>query len=148
MKHFFKYIGLFAICTLLFNSCATSSAVIASGVNILNYPYVVFGETRVGENSLSDIMLMTENEISAVLYVVSEKQAVDYVQKGELVLTPDINIERQSDAYGGGTTYITINFYDFVSNRSVAVIKSSGMGIDGYFAIDAIRKKLHQVFLR
>lgn len=148
MKHLFKYLGLFTICTLLFNSCATSNAVIASGVNIHNYKYVVFGETTDGDMELSDIVLMTQNEISRVLTNLPEEEAVSYAQREGYVLTPHINVKRQTDAYGGGTTDITINFHDFVSNQIVAVIKSSGMDIDGYFAIEAIRERLHQVFLR
>lgn len=47
-------------------------------------------------------------------------------------------------------TYITITFYDYDTGQSIAVLKSSGIGLsipqDQNIALRAIRKKLKKVF--
>ena len=53
--------------------------------------------------------------------------------------------------YGlNGHTYISINLYDYETNQSIAVIKSSGIGLsishDQQLAISAIKKELNKVF--
>ena len=54
--------------------------------------------------------------------------------------------KRQSEKWDGGHTYITVTFYDYNTNQSVAVIKSSGIGMmvshDQSIALSAIRKRL------
>ena len=53
----------------------------------------------------------------------------------------------------GGWTYLhfySINFYDYNTNQSVVVVKSSGIGLtiqhDQKIALKAISKKLSEVF--
>lgn len=42
-------------------------------------------------------------------------------------LTPNIHVT--SEKWDGGHTYITVTFYDHGTNQSIAVVKSSGIGM-------------------
>ena len=52
----------------------------------------------------------------------------------------------KSEKWDGGHTYISISFYDYATNQSVAVVKSSGIGLtishDQKLALSAIKKEL------
>lgn len=52
----------------------------------------------------------------------------------------------------GWWTYISISFYDYDTNQSIAVVKSSGIGLtisqDQKLAYKAIKKELDKVFLK
>ena len=56
----------------------------------------------------------------------------------------------KSELWDGGHSYITINLFDYDTNQSIAVIKSSGIGItvsqDQELAYRAIKKELDKVF--
>ena len=83
---------------------------------------------------------------------------------GKIVLSNDANISKYkyvifgketsihvtSEKWDGGHTYITVTFYDYNTNQSVAVIKSSGIGMtishDQNIALNAIRKKINKLF--
>lgn len=131
-----------------FLSCATSKAVISNSVELLEYKYVVFGEKSTGDRELDDIVLQVQNEISNNLKVVSSQEGLKLIQEGFSVLTPNIHVT--TEKWEGGHTYISINFYDYNTNQSVVVVKSSGIGLtiqhDQKIALKAISKKLSEVF--
>ena len=148
MKLLFNYLLLFAS-TITLCSCATSKAIFATGVSIDNYEYVVFGDESTGDRELDDVAMMVQNEISNTkLTVVSSSEAIRLIANGKHVLSPHINVK--SEKWDGGHTYITINFYDFDTRQSMAVIKSSGIGLtvsqDQNIALKSISKKLQEVF--
>ena len=93
--------------------------------------------------------MAVQNEIAATkLTVVSAQEGVAKVALGESVLTPNIHVS--TEKWDGGHTYITITFYDYDTGQSIAVLKSSGIGLsipqDQNIALRAIRKKLKKVF--
>lgn len=141
---------LVAIISLLVVSCASSesSTTIAKGNDISKYKYVVFNGVDKGDAELADILMMVQNEISEKLQVVSLEKALNLVFQGESVLSPNINVK--TEKWDGGHTYITISFYDYDTNQSVAVIKSSGIGLsisqDQKLAFKAIKKELDKIF--
>ena len=148
MKTFFNYLLLFTIVVAI-SSCATSKAVFATGANVDKYEYVVFGDKSTGDRELDDVVMMVQNEISNTkLTVVSSTEAIRLMANGKYVLSPYINV--RSEKWDGGHTYITINFYDFTTNQSVAIIKSSGIGLsvshDQNIALKSISQKLQKVF--
>lgn len=65
-------------------------------------------------------------------------------------LHPKINVK--TEKWDGGHTYISISFYDYDTNQSIAVIKSSGIGWsisqDQKLAYKAIKKNLTKSFRR
>ena len=64
--------------------------------------------------------------------------------------SPKINVK--TEKWDGGHTYISISFYDYDTNQSIAVVKSSGIGLtisqDQKLAYKAIKKELDKVFLK
>ena len=148
MKLFFKMIMILS-CSICLHACATSHLVVATGTNISKYEYVVFGKESEGDRSLDDVVMMVQNEIANTrLKVVSASEGINLIAQGKSVLTPHINV--LSEKWDGGHTYITINFYDYNTNQSVIVIKSSGIGLtishDQQIAINSIKAKLLEVF--
>lgn len=125
----------------MFYSCATTSNfVVSNGVDLSKYKYVCFGNNQSGDRGLDDLILMVENEISntRLQTIFIENPPIDYLYK---TLSPNIHIS--SELWEGGHTYITITFYDYSNHRSVAVVKSSGIGLtvehDKQLALNAIR---------
>ena len=127
MKKYVSYFMLIAIVSV-FVSCASSKSTttVLSGTDISKYKYVVFGTGDEGDAELADMLMMVQNEISS----------------------PKINVK--TEKWDGGHTYISISFYDYDTNQSIAVIKSSGIGWsisqDQKLAYKAIKKELDKVF--
>lgn len=142
--------SLLALLLLFFVSCASSQSTttIAKGNNVSNYKYVVFGSEDEGDAELADILMMVQNDISEKLQVVSPEKARILIRQGERVLSPRINVK--TEKWDGGHTYISISFYDYDTNQSVAVVKSSGIGLsisqDQKLAYKAIKKELDKTF--
>ncbi len=150
MKRLYFLTFLILICsfTITFSSCSSSAnLVVSNGVNLAEYKYVSFGKEQTGDRSLDDIMMLVQNEIANTrLQPISLSYAPDdYWGK-----TLSTNIHITSEKWDGGHTYITITFYDLLTDQSVAVIKSSGIGLsisqDQELALEAISKKLQSVF--
>lgn len=138
-------ISAFAVST---TSCSSSAKlVVSNNANLPKYKYVSFGKEQSGDRELDDVMMLVQNEIANTkLQPISLTYAPDdYLG---YTLTPHINVK--SEKWDGGHTYITITFYDLLTDQSVAVIKSSGIGLsisqDQKLALGAIRKKLQSVF--
>ena len=112
------------------------------------YKFVVFGSEDEGDAELEDILMMVKNDISEKLQVVSPEKARSLIYQGESVLSPRINVK--TEKWGGGHTYISISFYDYDTNQSIAVVKSSGIGWsisqDQKLAYKAIKKELYKTF--
>lgn len=91
---------------------------------------------------------MVQNELSNKLTVVSSYKAIELLRHGERVMSPKISVK--SEKWEGGHTYISIIFYDYDTNQSIAVIKSSGIGMtisdDQRLAYRAIKKELDKAF--
>lgn len=144
-----KYLLLFVtFWILVLSSCSsTANLVVSNGVDITKYKYVCFGKEQTGDRGLDDVMMQVQNEIANTkLQPISVSYAPDdYLGK---TLSPNIHIT--TEKWEGGHTYITITFYDLLTNQSVAVVKSSGIGLsisqDQKLALNAINKKLHNVF--
>lgn len=139
---------LLTVFSLSLASCSSSAnLVVSNGANISKYKYVSFGKEQSGDRELDDVLLLVQNEIANTkLQPISLTYAPDdYLGH---TLTPHINVK--SEKWDGGLTYITITFYDLYADQSVAVIKSSGIGMsisqDQKLALGAIRKKLQAVF--
>lgn len=157
MKNVFKlfaYLKVMCILLLappLLQSCATSNATttLSNGVDITKYRYVVFGDMDKGDAELDDIILEINNELSFYLKEVNGSAALDLLNKGEHVLSPRVSVK--TEKWDGGYTYMTISFFDFATNKLVAVIKSKGQGLtiaeDQELAIKALRKELDKRFL-
>lgn len=148
MKKTFKLV-LLVFCAALVCSCTSSKAVLASGVNLSKYEYVVFGDKSSGDRELDDVLMLVQNAIADTrLTVVSAKNAISLIADGKYVLTPHINVK--SEKWEGGYTYITLSFYDYDTNQSLIVIKSQGIGMtvshDQKIALKSITKKLQEVF--
>ena len=141
-------LSLIAVVIIL-QACSTSKAVISHGINLAKYSYVVFGKESTGDRELDDIVMAVQNEIADTkLQVISEQDGLAKIALGESVLSPNIHVS--TEKWDGGHTYITITFYDYDTNQSIIVIKSSGIGLtishDQNIASSAIRKKLKEVF--
>lgn len=149
MKKLLNILIAFVI-SLAFVSCASSQSAttIAKGNDISRYKYVVFGSSDEGDAELADILMMVQNEISEKLQVVSSEKARSLIYQGEKVLSPRINVK--TEKWDGGHTYISISFYDYDTNQSVAVVKSSGIGLsisqDQKLAYKALKKELDKTF--
>mgnify|MGYP001100147447 CR=1 FL=1 len=82
------------------------------------------------------------------LKVLSTSNISKVLECSDSILTPNIHVT--SEKWDGGHTYITITFYDYDTGQSIAVLKSSGIGLsipqDQNIALRAIRKKLKKVF--
>ena len=93
------------------------------------------------------MIMLIQNEIANRFQVVSVQKGLELLNLGELILSPNINVK--SEKWDGGHTYITINFHDYDTSQSIAVIKSSGIGLtishDQKIALNAIRKKLDKI---
>lgn len=138
-------VAIFAVSS---TSCSSSAKlVVSNNANLSKYKYVSFGKEQSGDRELDDVMMLVQNEIANTnLQPISLTYAPDdYLG---YTLTPHINVK--SEKWDGGHTYITITFYDLLTDQSVAVIKSSGIGMsisqDQKLALGAIRKKLQSVF--
>ena len=144
-----QYFALFLI-VIAFVSCVSSkgTTTLSNGTDITKYKYILFGKEDDGDAELADILMMVQNELSGKLTVVSDAKAVQLIAQGEPVLSPRINVK--SEKWDGGHTYISISFYDAETNQSVAVVKSSGIGLsisqDQKLAFKAIKKELDKVF--
>lgn len=139
---------ILSFCAIILTSCSSkANLVVSNGVNISKYKYVSFGKEQSGDRELDDVMLLVQNEIANTkLQPISLTYSPDdYLG---YTLTPHINVK--SEKWDGGHTYITITFYDLLTDQSIAVIKSSGIGLsisqDQKLALGAIRKKLQSVF--
>ena len=147
MKNFCIFIFIILTFALL-SSCASSNYVTSNSADITKYKYVVFGKEETGDTELADIVLLVQNEIANKFIVISAQKGLELLNNGEFILTPSIKVK--SEKWDGGHTYITINFYDYETNQSIAVIKSSGIGLtvshDQKIALNAIRKKLNTIF--
>ncbi len=145
-----KIIFLFFIFSIILaTSCGTSNAVYSYNANMPKYEYVVFGNDITGDRSLDDIVLQVENAISSTsLRVVSSEKALELILQDKGVLTPHISVS--SEKWDGGHTYITINFFDYKTDKSVLVVKSSGIGLtvshDQSIALNYIKLKLQEIF--
>ena len=145
MKKYVSYFMLIAIVSV-FVSCASSKSTttVLSGTDISKYKYVVFGTGDEGDAELADMLMMVQNEISEKL----QEKAKTLIAFGEKVASPKINVK--TEKWDGGHTYISISFYDYDTNQSIAVIKSSGTGWsisqDQKLAYKAIKKELDKVF--
>lgn len=132
---------------ILFNSCSSSNAVVSHGSDLSKYKYVVFGKESTGDRELDDMIMLIQNEIANRFQVVSAQKGLELLNLGELILSPNINVK--SEKWDGGHTYITINFHDYDTSQSIAVIKSSGIGLtishDQKIALNAIRRKLDKI---
>lgn len=147
MKKLFLFL---AAITLLLTSCASASTMVSNveGVDVSEYEYVVFGTDGQSDAELADVVMSLENIISEHLVAVSPHKARSLILQGKKVLTPQINVK--SEKWDGGQTYMSITFYDYETSRSIAVIKSSGLGLvvshDQMLAYRAIKKELNKVF--
>lgn len=146
MKNFYLLVFL-VLQFILFNSCSSSNAVVSHGSDLSKYKYVVFGKESTGDRELDDMIMLIQNEIANRLQVISAQKGLELLNLGELILSPNINVK--SEKWDGGHTYITINFHDYASSQSIAVIKSSGIGLtishDQKIALNAIRRKLDKI---
>jgi len=149
MKKWLFIIVLSAVMPI-FNSCASSKSTttVSNGISLVDYKYIVFGKEDDGDAELADILMMVQNELSDKLIVLSPIKAQAMLNQGKKVLTPRISVK--SEKWDGGHTYISISFYDYETNQSVAVVKSSGIGLsishDQQLAFSAIKKELNKVF--
>ena len=116
--------------------------------DLSKYRYVVFGNASNGDWELDDMLMLVKNEIAKKFQVISAERGMELLNIGVAVLSPSINVK--TEKWDGGHTYITINFYDYGTDLSVAIIKSSGIGFsiahDKKIALNAIRKKLNKTF--
>lgn len=148
IRKLFPFIFILSAFVVCSSSCSsTANLVVSNSANLSKYKYVSFGKEQTGDQELDDVMLLVQNEITNTkLQPISLTYAPnDYLG---YTLTPHINVK--SEKWDGGHTYITITFYDLLSDESVAVIKSSGIGLsisqDQKLALGAMRKKLQTVF--
>ena len=137
------------IIVLLMASCASSRVVLSNDVNIDKYKYVIFGNESSGDRELDDIVMAVQNYIAETnLIVLPASNRSKILECSDSILTPNIHVT--SEKWDGGHTYITVTFYDYISNQSIAVVKSSGIGMtvnhDQNIALGAIRKKLDKLF--
>ncbi len=144
-----KQIIPIAIIVLLMASCASSKVVLSNNVNIDKYKYVIFGNESSGDRELDDVVMAVQNYIAETnLIVLPAFNRSKILECSDSIFSPNIHVT--SEKWDGGHTYITVTFYDFISNQSIAVVKSSGIGItvshDQNIALEAIRKKLDKLF--
>ena len=149
MKKCFFVVALSAVMAT-FYSCASSKSAttVSNGIYLEDYKYIVFGKEDDGDAELADILMMVQNELSDKLIVLSPVKAQAMLNQGEKILTPRISVK--SEKWDGGHTYISISFYDYETNQSLVVVKSSGIGLsishDQQLAFSAIKKELNKVF--
>lgn len=139
---------VFSFVSVSLSSCSSSAnLVVFNGVSLSKYKYVSFGKEQTGDRELDDVMMLVQNEIANTKL---QSISLTYAPDDYLGHTLSPNIHVTSEKWDGGHTYITITFYDLLTDQSVAVIKSSGIGLsisqDQKLALTAIRKKLQSVF--
>jgi hypothetical protein len=147
-----KIVYTFSLITFisLMMSCASSKSAttVSNGITLSDYKYIVFGREDDGDAELADILMIVQNELSEKLTVVSPTNATAIISNGGKVLSPRISVK--SEKWDGGHTYISISFFDYATNQSVAVVKSSGIGLsishDQKLALSAIKKELNKTF--
>lgn len=149
MKQKFTQFIHIAIIAILMTSCASGKIVLSNDANISKYKYVIFGKETSGDRELDDVVMSVQNQIAETnLTVLSASNTLKIFESSDSILTPNIHVT--SEKWDGGHTYITVTFYDYSTNQSVAVIKSSGIGMtvshDQSIALSAIRKKLNKLF--
>ena len=110
---------------------------------------VIFGKETSGDRELDDVVMSVQNQIAETnLTVLSPSNTLKIFECSDSILSPNIHVT--SEKWDGGHTYITVTFYDYNTNQSVAVIKSSGIGMtvshDQSIALSAIRKKISKLF--
>lgn len=96
---------------------------------------------------MDDVVLSVQNLIAETdLTVLPASNILKILECSDSILTPNIHVT----SWDGGRTYITVTFYDYNNNQSVAVIKSSGIGMtvthDQSIALSAIKKRLNKLF--
>lgn len=147
-----KFVYSFSLITFicLMMSCASSKSAttISNGVTLSDYKYIIFGREDDGDAELADILMIVQNKLSEKLTVVSPTSATEIISNGGKILSPRISVK--SEKWDGGHTYISISFFDYATNQSVAVVKSSGIGLtishDQKLALSAIEKELDKTF--
>lgn len=149
IQKFIKYIIPIIAMIALMTSCVSGKIVLSNDANISKYKYVIFGKETSGDRELDDVVMSVQNQIAETnLIVLSASNTVKIIEYSDSILTPNIHVT--SEKWDGGHTYITVTFYDYNTNQSVAVIKSSGIGMtvshDQNIALSAIRKKLNKLF--
>ena len=148
-QHFIEKIILSSIITALIASCASSKIVLSNSVDISKYKYVIFGKETSVDRELDDIVMSVQNQIAATnLTVLSASNTIKVSECADSILTPNIHVT--TEKWDGGHTYIIVTLYDYKTNQSVAVIKSSGIGMtikhDQNIALAAIEKELNKLF--
>lgn len=148
-QHFIGKIILGSIIIALIASCASSKIVLSNSVDISKYKYVIFGKETSGDRELDDIVMSVQNQIAATnLTVLSASNTIKVSECADSILTPNIHVT--TEKWDGGHTYIIVTLYDYKTNQSVAVIKSSGIGMtikhDQNIALAAIEKELNKLF--
>lgn len=147
-----KFVYSFSLITFisLMMSCASSKSAttISNGITLSDYKYIVYGREDDGDAELADILMIVQNKLSEKLTVISPADASEIISNGGKVLSPRISVK--SEKWDGGHTYISISFFDYATNQSVAVVKSSGIGLsishDQKLALSAIKKELDKTF--
>lgn len=135
--------------TALITSCASSKIVLSNNANISKYKYVIFGKETSGDRELDDVVMSVQNQIAETdLTVLPASNTLKILECSDSILTPNVHVT--SEKWDGGHTYITVTFYDYNNNQSVAVIKSSGIRMtvnhDQSIALSAIKKRLNKLF--
>ena len=148
-QKFIIYIISIAAMIVLMTSCASGKIVLSNDVNNSKYKYVIFGKETSGDRELDDVVMSVQNQIAETnLIVLSSSNILKICECSDSILSPNIHVT--SEKWDGGHTYITVNFYDYNTNQSVAVIKSSDIGMmishDQNIALNAIRKKINVLF--
>lgn len=148
-QHFIEKIILSSIITILMVSCASSKIVLSNSVDISKYKYVILGKETAGDRELDDIVMSVQNQIAATnLTVLSEANTSKISECADSILTPNIHVT--TEKWDGGHTYIIVTLYDYTTNQSIAVIKSSGIGMtiknDQNIALAAIGKEINKLF--
>ena len=107
------------------------------------------GKETAGDRELDDIVMSVQNQIAATnLTVLSEANTSKISECADSILTPNIHVT--TEKWDGGHTYIIVTLYDYTTNQSIAVIKSSGIGMtiknDQNIALAAIGKEINKLF--
>ena len=116
---------------------------------VSKYKYVIFGKETAGDRELDDIVMSVQNQIAATnLTVLSEANTSKISECADSIFTPNIHVT--TEKWDGGHTYIIVTLYDYTTNQSIAVIKSSGIGMtiknDQNIALAAIGKEINKLF--
>lgn len=143
MRFIKRVVPLFFVALMM--SCASGKSVVSSNVDLSKYKYVVFGNKTNGARSLDDVLLAAENKISETKLIVLSSSEVLMMRDGDDgILTPNIHVSE------GSAIDLVVTFYDYKTDRVVAVVKSHGYGLTGEddkkFAVGALHKKLVKLF--